>query len=198
MSVATIPSAAPSLKEPLLSVGEYHRMIEDGELTEDDRVELLEGRLVPKMPHNKPHSETIEAINHVLPNLLPVGWTLRVQLPITLADGEPEPDLAVVRRPRTIESDQPTPPDIGLVIEASDSSLMFDRREKTRSYARAALPEYWIVNLRDRQIERFRRPTGPVEIPGFAEKAIFVPGQTIELQLDGTVVATMNVSDLLP
>ena len=83
------------------------------------------------------------------------------------------------------------------MIEVSDSTLKFDRREKTRSYARGALPEYWIVNLRDRQIERFRRPSGPVDSPGFAEKAIFVCGQTIELRLDGAVVATINVSDLL-
>ena len=198
MSVATMPLAVSRLKEPLLTVDEYHRMIERGELTEDDRVELLEGRLVRKMPHNPPHADTIENINCLLQPVLPNGWSLRMQLPITLEDGEPEPDLAIVRRKRSIVGWHPTPPDVGLVIEVSDSTLKSDRRKKGRSYGRAALTEYWIVNLRDRQIERFRQPTGPVKSPGFTDKAIFVPGQTIELRLDGTVVATINVSDLLP
>src|SRR5438552_2158980 len=79
------------------TVKQYQRMIEIGILTEDDRVELLEGCIVDKMPHNPPHDGTINRINRRLIPILPDGWLLRVQSAITLARSEPEPDLVIVQ-----------------------------------------------------------------------------------------------------
>src|SRR5262249_47133779 len=79
------------------SVRGYHGMIQAGILTEDDQVELLEGWIVPKMPHKPPHDGTIQLANKRIGRRLPPGWDIRVQSAVTTSDSEPEPDLAVVR-----------------------------------------------------------------------------------------------------
>src|SRR5438128_3370052 len=83
------------------TVDEYHRMIQAGVLTENDRVELLEGWIVPKMPHNPPHDGTISLVLRRLCTSLPDDWIVRAQSAITLPDSETEPDLAVVRGPES-------------------------------------------------------------------------------------------------
>src|SRR5690242_8549294 len=106
------------------TVKQYQRMIETGVLTENDRVELLEGWIVDKMPHNPPHDGTINRINRRLLPLLPEGWLLRVQSAITLTRSEPEPDLAIVRGPEEIYFKRhPMPRDIALLIEVADTTL---------------------------------------------------------------------------
>src|SRR5437899_372254 len=84
------------------SVARYQRMIEMGILTDEDRVELLENYVVLKMPRNPPHDGTIDLLKAALPGRVPVGWLLRIQQTLVLADSQPEPDFAVVRgTPRT-------------------------------------------------------------------------------------------------
>src|SRR5882672_8461909 len=79
------------------SVVEYHRMIETGILTDEDKVELIEGYVELKMPRNAPHDSTVQATMKRVYRLLPPGWDLRVQSAVTLTDSEPEPDISVVR-----------------------------------------------------------------------------------------------------
>ena len=79
------------------SMDEYRRLGELGVLTEEDRVELLEGWIIPKMNLNPPHSVCVQLVNDFLRKRLPAGWIVRIQDPIRTADSEPEPDLAVVR-----------------------------------------------------------------------------------------------------
>src|SRR5947207_2591394 len=101
MSSVTLPDwnvfDPPPVPVHRFTVEEYHRLIEHGVLTEDDRVELLEGWIVPKMTHNPPHDATIQIVDEQLRPLLRRGWMLRIQSAITLIDSEPEPDLAIVR-----------------------------------------------------------------------------------------------------
>src|SRR5690242_9427779 len=80
-----------------VTVAEYHRMIDDGELTEMDPVELIEERIVEKMPHGPEHDGGLDYANEVLRRLLSNAWRIRIQSAITTEDSEPEPDLAVVR-----------------------------------------------------------------------------------------------------
>src|SRR5687767_9493290 len=95
------------------SVDEYHRMIRDGILSSGEPFELLEGYMVKKMAHGTPHDAAMDAIEGVLPGLLPAGWFVRCQRAVTLDDSEPEPDHAVVRGPRTRYRDaHPGPADI--------------------------------------------------------------------------------------
>ena len=79
------------------SVAEYHRLIDTGFLGEDDPVHFLEGNMVLRMPPNPPHSNTVTRSFRTLVKVLPAGWQLRSEQPITLPDSEPQPDIALVR-----------------------------------------------------------------------------------------------------
>jgi Uma2 family endonuclease len=181
------------------SVPEYHKLIEIGMLSEDDNLELLEGYLVLKMARNPPHDSAIQLGQERLSNVLPVGWRIPVQSAITLPDSEPEPDIAVVRgNARTYVAHHPTPADIGLVVEASDSTLAGDRTDKGRIFARAGIVCYWIVNLLDRQVEVYTQPSGPSAAPAYGQQVTYRAGDSVPFQLDGVLVAAIPVNDLLP
>jgi Uma2 family endonuclease len=181
------------------NVAEYHKLIDLGILTEDDNLELLEGYLVHKMPHNPPHDGTLQLLQAVLLAGLPLGWCLRIQCAITLGDSEPEPDGAVVRgNPRTYLARHPGPADIGVVIEVANTTLAADRIDKCRIYARAGIVCYWIINLADRQIEVYTAPSGPTATPGYGQRTDYRAGDRVPLVLDGATVTDVAVLDLLP
>jgi Uma2 family endonuclease len=182
-----------------LTVAQYHEMILNNTLTTEDRVELLDGYLVNKMPQNDPHHSTVQRLTEDLVRLVPVGWRARIQLPITVGNSEPEPDGAVVRGDRrTFDHRKPTASDFGIIIEVADSSLTLDRREKGRIYAEAGIPEYWVVNLVDRQVEVFTDPNQSASPPEYRLRSNYSPGQSVPLILDGQLVANIVVDDLLP
>jgi Uma2 family endonuclease len=181
------------------SVAEYHKLIEIGILTEDDNLELLDGYLVHKMSRNPPHDAALQLIQETLPRFLPAGWCLRMQSAITLSRSEPEPDAALVRgNARTYATHHPKPPDIGLVIEVSDSTLDGDRIDKGRLYAEAGIACYWIVNLVYRQIEVYTQPSGAAATPSFGHRRDYALSDDVPLALDGIVVANIPVRELLP
>lgn len=180
------------------TVGEYHRLTEIGILTEDDNLELLEGYLVHKMARNPPHDGTLHRVSKRLTRALPAGWDIRLQSAVTLAESEPEPDLAVVLDdPAGYTTRHPGPADVGLVVEVSDSTLAGDRADKGRIYARAGIGVYWIVNLVDRQVEVYTAPSGPGPAPAYAQRQDRRPGDSVALTLGG-VVTSIAVDDLLP
>jgi Uma2 family endonuclease len=181
------------------SVARYQRMIETGILTPEDKVELLENYLVLKMPRNPPHDGTIDLLKAALPGRIPGGWLLRIQQTVVLSDSQPEPDFSVVRGgPRTYLTRHPVAADVGLVIEVADSSLLRDQRDKTRIYARAGIPIYWIVNLVDRRIEVYGQPTGPTAVPAYQSFQTYQPGDAVPLVLDDSTAGTVPAADLLP
>src|SRR3954454_3532585 len=92
-----IPLRATQAGFRRFSVKEYHKLIEIGLLTENDNLELLDGYLVEKMPHDPVHDGTIDLVRAALAGVVPVGWLIRVQQSVTLTFSEPEPDIAVVR-----------------------------------------------------------------------------------------------------
>lgn len=181
------------------SVDEYHRMTELGILTEDDNLELIEGYLVRKMPTDPPHDGTVHRVLKHLIRVLPSGWDVRVQSAVSLPDSEPEPDLAVVRHdPTDYAKHHPGPADVGLVIEVSDSTLLGDRADKGRIYARTGIACYWIINLPDGQVEVYTSPSGPTATPGYARRQDHRPGDAVSLELDGRSIGSFPVIDLLP
>lgn len=193
------PFRAPVAGFRRFTVPEYHKLIEIGMLTEDDRVELLEGYLVEKMPHDPIHDGTIQLVEGAITRLLPGGWCQRVQSAITLPTSEPEPDVAVVRGSRrSYLSRHPIVSDFGIVIEVSNTTLDSDRTDKLPIYARDGLPVYWIVNLIDMQIEVYEQPSGPTANPDYATRKTYKPGDAVPLVLDGNAVGTIPASELLP
>jgi Uma2 family endonuclease len=194
-----IPLPLPRYPVRTFTVDEYHRMIQAGILTEEDPVELLEGWIVPKMARNPLHDSTIQRLNRLLGPLLPAGWDARPQCAITTADSEPEPDFTVVRGDDlAYQAHHPGPPDLGVVLEVSDSSLARDRDDKGRLYARAGIVCYWIVNLVDRRLEVYTDPTGPDPSPAYRRRQDYGPADVVPLVLDGAEVARVAVRDLLP
>ena len=201
MSVATAPPTASRPPFPVrrFSVDEYHRLVETGVLGTDDRVELLEGWIAPKMSHSPRHDAVVDLVNEALRRLLPKGWRTRIQSAATTATSEPEPDIAVVRgSARDYLTKHPGPQDTGLVVEVADSSLRLDRTSKLRIYAAAGMPEYWIINLADNQIEVFRTPTVANGQPLFADQVHYHSGDSIPLNLDGVTLGEIAADDLLP
>jgi len=181
------------------TVDEYHKLIEVGILTENDRLELIDGYLVEKMPHDPIHDGTLQKVNRRLLRLLPPGWEARVQMAITLSRSEPEPDLAIVRESTDLYmSRHPSGQDFGIVIEVSNSSLDSDRDDKIPMYARDGIPVYWIVNLVHRQVEVYEQPTGASPSPTYGLQKIYKSGDSISFVLGGVNVGTVAVVDLLP
>jgi Uma2 family endonuclease len=138
---------------------EYDRLVVLG-VFDDDPVELVGGQLVVPEPQSAYHASAIRTVDYALRAVLPVGWIVSIQSPVSLdEESEPEPDLAVVPGSSTdYRHEHPARP--VLAIEIAESSLAFDREHKGSLYARAAIQDYWIVNLVDRVLEVYRDP-GP-------------------------------------
>ena len=141
------------------SVDDYDRMIDTGVLTENDRVELIRGEILDKMPIGDPHCACVNRLNRFFVQNTGLGAVVAVQNPIRLDDSQPEPDVAVLQpRDDYYGSRKPRPDEVLLLIEVADSTLEFDRTVKGPLYAEAGIREYWIVNLVDDCIEIHRDP----------------------------------------
>jgi Uma2 family endonuclease len=118
---------------------------------------------------------------------------VRVQNPIRLNDiSEPQPDIALLRpRDDYYRHAHPTPADVLLVIEVADSTVETDRSYKVPLYARAGIPEAWLVNLPEERIELFAEPAGG----DYQTKKVFSRGE--ELQSHGVADLRVGVSDVL-
>jgi Uma2 family endonuclease len=143
-------------------VADYHQMIESGILTPNCPVELLEGRIIRISPQRPFHASSVHRTNKYLSKLLGNRAEVRIQSPITLGDdSEPESDIAVVSTDINEYADRhPAPKDIYLLIEVADTTLTKDRQLKSRIYAKNLVPEYWILDLQNRQVYIYRSPAG--------------------------------------
>lgn len=139
---------------------EYHRAAEMGLFDPDERLELLEGEIVEKIsPQSDPHAAGVSLAEDALREAFGRGFHVREEKPIVLSDlSEPEPDLVVVRGTLRDTPRHPTPANCVLVVEVSESSLASDRKIKSAIYAKHGIPEYWILNLRRRELEIRRDP----------------------------------------
>ncbi len=181
------------------SAPRYQKMIETGILTPEDKVELLENYVVLKMPKTPPHEGTIDLVKAALAAVIPPGWLLRIQQTIDLSDSQPEPDVAIVRgMPRSFVSRHPGAMDTALLIEVADSSLLRDQRDKTRIYARASIPHYWVINLVDQRIEVYTQPSGPIALPEYGMSKTYQRGEFVAVILDEVAAGSVAVADLLP
>ena len=177
---------------------EYYRLGELG-FFHGQRVELIEGRLMVQSPQLSLHAGIVALIDKLVQPLLPSDTILRAQLPLDLGQpSEPEPDFAIVQGTgRQFLAAHPT--SAVLIIEVADSSLAYDRRRKGSLYARAGIPDYWIVNLVDNRLEVYRDPIPDAAAHyghRYASRVDLVPPATIApLALPGVIFA---VASLLP
>jgi Uma2 family endonuclease len=144
----------------LFTVAEYHRMAEAGILSEDDRVELLEGEVVTMSPIGSRHAACVARLTALLSGTgrQAILW---VQNPIRLGEhSEPQPDVALLKpRPDFYAASHPGPEDVLLVVEVAETSAATDREVKVPLYARSGIPEVWLVDLAEDQVEVFRKPS---------------------------------------
>lgn len=178
---------------------EYERLVDLGAFGPDDRIELVGGDLLVREPQGSPHMTAIGLADDALRTAFGAGWHIRIQGPIALDDeSEPEPDVAVVSGSRRhYAASHPTQP--VLVVEVAESSLASDRERKGSLYARARVPEYWIVNLVDRGLEVYRDPRPAVEaVFGWRYTSIRRLSSSETVTPLGVPEARIAVADLLP
>ena len=143
-------------------VEEYHQLIQLG-IFRDRRVELLEGQLIKMAPEGPTHAYLTGGIANYLNRLLSGMALVREAHPITLANSEPEPDIAIVKLPRGQYRDRhPGPDDIFWLIEIAQSTLDYDLNDKKKAYAKAGIQEYWVLEINLRQINQVHQFLKPI------------------------------------
>jgi Uma2 family endonuclease len=184
------------------TVEQYHQMIAAGLFPEDLRVELFEGAIVHMTPVGSTHRGSVVTLLALLSKLVDgCGWHACSQQPTTLSNSEPEPDLSIVRgSPQDYFKRHPSPSDLALVVEVADSSPAFDRGPKAKLYAAAGIPEYWIVNLIDGQVEVHTNPR-PVQGEGpttYTEMKIYSATDRVPVSLLGKPLGEVPAAEFLP
>ena len=188
------------LKEPTLRAwnkAEYHQAADLGWF-DGQRVELINGEVVDMPPQKEPHAMAIMLAERALREAFGAGYVVRSQLPLNASDSsEPEPDIAVVRG--RIRDMQHHPGTALLIIEIADSTLEYDRERKSCLYAACKVADYWIVNLRDRQLEVHRKVVRSSRNDfghDYAVINIHQPGEAVAPL--ARTRARIKVADLLP
>lgn len=168
------------------TLDEYHRMIAAG-IFDERRVELLKGEIVEMPPEGEPHAYFSSEAGEYLTRLLGGRAMIRQAKPITLANNsEPEPDIAVVQRlGREYLDHHPYPENILWLIEYAESSLDKDLDFKSKLYAEVKIPEYWVANLRQRQLIIFRDPRDQ----GYASQSTHAEGTICPLAFPEVAIA---------
>ncbi len=185
----------PRLKQ--FTVEEYEKLVEIGFIRPEDHVELLRGLIVEKMAQNPPHAVTVDLAEDIVGPLLPAGWRLRQQKPITTSDSQPEPDLIIVRGPLSrYFKRHPLPKEIAAALEVSDTTLTEDR-DKAAIYAEAGIPVYWIINLGKKKIEVYTNPRGG-KSPGYRSRRDYGIGEALPVVVEGKRVGLVAVIDFFP
>jgi Uma2 family endonuclease len=179
-----------------MTVDEYERIGAAGVLEDPSRIELIAGYMVAKMKKSPEHCYASNQVRKALSSQLPADWTWWQTEPVRIPPyDEPEPDVSIVRGcDADYKHRHPTADDVSMVVEVSDLSLSRDRGQKLSAYARGKIPVYWIVNLVDRQIEVYSRPSKG----GYRSRKVFLPGQQVPVKIGGQSLPPIAVDDILP
>lgn len=167
---------------------QFEQMIEGGMFDEHDRIHLLDGVLVQTSPQGDEHALAIVRLTNLLARKLGEQADVAPQVPFRAGPySRPEPDVAIWPRGGDQVPERPL-----LVIEVAVSSVRADRLVMAPIYAAAGVPEYWIVNLVDRVVERHTEPAGE----RYARIEPLRPGQ--EVALVALPEITVAIADVLP
>jgi Uma2 family endonuclease len=174
-------------------VDEYHAMVRAGILMEGDRVELIDGEIVEMHSIGSRHLSCVMRLTRLLVTTLAQHADVSIQGSLRLDRySEPEPDVVVLRRrDDDYAAALPEPPDTLLVIEVADTSLAYDRDVKLPLYARARVPEVWIVDLDARAVEVHTQP----DADGYGQCERITSGEISPTSLPEVAV---EVGDILP
>ncbi|MCY7344945.1 MAG: Uma2 family endonuclease [Pyrinomonadaceae bacterium] len=169
---------APSIARKRFRADEVHKMMEIGILPEASGWELIDGFLIEKMSIGSKHASTVKRLNRKLSLIAEDKSIISVQDPIHINEyNEPEPDIALLNlREDFYAESHPTPDEVLLLIEVSDSTVEYDRDVKKALYAQAGIAEFWLVNLKENTVERYSSPKNG----SYRLAEILEPGETIK------------------
>jgi Uma2 family endonuclease len=182
------------LKTYRFTVDEYHRMGEAGIFSEDDRVELLAGVIVEMSPIGPLHAGTVARLTTLFSSRLGNRVIVWIQNPLLLRDedSEPQPDVTLLQpRADFYTRAHPEAHDVYLIIEVADTSIAVDRDVKFPIYARAGIPEAWLLDVSAERLEVYGHPTAQ----GYQEVRLLQRGEPVAPQAFPELVLT--VDDLL-
>ena len=180
------------------SVETYVDAIERGGFPPDLRVELIAGQIVEKMPIGNPHDYTTRRLLRTLLKLVGNEVVVGCRGPVRIdVSSRPEPDGWLAKGPdEAYLAGAPTSDDLYLVREVADSSLNYDRETKLEIYARGGVVEYWILNVRDGEIEVHTQPRADGT---YASKRVLAKAETLRHERLGEIaVATLFAPETGP
>lgn len=131
-------------------------------ILQDRGIELINGEIIEMSPIGSRHASLVDKLGNLLSHLLFGKMITRVQNPIVVSDlSEPEPDLTILKYRDDFYADHhPRPDEVLLIIEVADTSVAYDRQVKLPIYASAGIPEFWLINLEQNEIEAYWQPHG--------------------------------------
>ncbi|MBI4265893.1 MAG: Uma2 family endonuclease [Acidobacteria bacterium] len=177
----------------LFSVDEFHQMAEAGAFGEDDRLELLDGEIVQMTPIGSRHAACVNRLNEAFSERCRASAIVHVQNPLTLGEGtEFYPDIALLQRRADFYSQShPRAADVLSIVEVADTTGDYDRRVTVPRYARAGVPEVWVVDLHVRIVDIFRQ----VQAGAYRDERHVGPGES--LSIPGVPGQQIAVADIL-
>lgn len=180
------------------SVGQFWRLLDSGIIPES-HVELVRGRIY-RMTRHEPHNFSTRRAARLLEALLPQGLYVRKEESMRHEDSSVlEPDVAVVPGSAdAFQADLPKTSEAALIVEVCASTRTSDYRLKTRLYASAGVPVYWVVDVDGRKIDVFSEPTGAGREASYSRHAAFAEGEPAPVVVDGVEVGRIDAKELLP
>jgi Uma2 family endonuclease len=184
------------VKVRLWTRDEYYQMAELG-FFRGKRVELIEGEIIEMSPMKSLHMTGISLADEVLREVFTSGFIIRVQAPLSFSGiTEPEPDVAVVKgKIRDFTDEHPKTAE--LIVEVSDATLRYDRTKKAELYAKNKIQEYWILNVKSRSLEVYRRPIRDKKL-GFVYTEIQILTEKDSMSPLAKPNAKIKIADILP
>ena len=137
------------------NVQEFYKLAEAGILSEDDRVELLDGQIMVMAPIGENHRTVVDSLAEVFTDQRRSRYRVAVQNPLRI-DNQDEPQPDIVLYDRSVIGHHPTPLDVFLIVEVADTSLDYDQRSKMPVYATAGIKEVWIIDLSNYSVQTYR------------------------------------------
>jgi len=177
---------------------DYHRLGEQGWFR-DQKVELIDGEILVLTPQTSWHAYALDKTAELLNTVFARDHWIRLQLPLVSGEyGEPEPDISVVRGVRENFIDR-HPTSAALIVEISYSTQDYDTKTKAHLYASMAVPDYWVLDLENRQLFVYRQPTADASVP-FGHRyqqveTLSAGGQVSPLEKPDSQIA---IADMLP
>ncbi|MEO0338978.1 MAG: Uma2 family endonuclease [Bacteroidota bacterium] len=171
---------------------EYHKMIDARIITPAEKVELIHGEIIEISPITPRHAGVVNLLNSIFSYHGFGKIVVGPQNPIELNPySEPEPDIVIAKyRPDHYTISHPKPEDIQMVIEVSISTYPYDLETKLPLYAEAGIPELWIVNIEEEQIEVNKTPVGNI----YKYKEIYQGNEEISTD---TIDFKMKVNEII-